>query len=496
MLQSAPGLHRNRNDSICAGRKLIPFLAKNEYNTHMPALDPLTRSRFMTHTLQSLSRGEEVCQVLDATLQAADPAAAVFRFLSRNGNQLTAGGQTYDLADIHRVFLVGAGKAGAPMAQAAAQILGNRLTGGAVIIKDGYGMDEVRFPASLQIIEAGHPLPDERGAAASREILNLLSLADEHDLVMCLLSGGASALLTAPAAGITLIDLQQTVSLLLRSGAEIGEINAVRKHLDTIKGGGLARIAAPARVVSLILSDVVGDPLDIIASGPTAADPTTFDQALAILHKYRLSEQLPPPILLYLQRSAVGTAAETLKPGDPLLDRVQNLLVGSNGMAAQAAADAAAASGFSTRVLTTTLQGEARLIGRLLAAAARDLAGGHSVLQRPACLIAGGETTVTVRGDGIGGRNQELALAAVEAMSGLPDTLLVALATDGGDGPTDAAGAVVSGETLARARAFGLSPAEYLARNDAYRFFDCLGDLLKPGPTRTNVNDLVLLFAF
>ncbi|HBA90406.1 MAG TPA: glycerate kinase, partial [Anaerolineaceae bacterium] len=187
---------------------------------------------------------------------------------------------------------------------------------------------------------------------------------------------------------------------------------------------------------------------------------------------------------------------ETLKPGDPLLEGVQNLLVGSNAMAAQAAADAAAAGGFNTRVLTTTLQGEARLVGRLLAAAARDLAGGQSVLQRPACLIAGGETTVTVRGDGIGGRNQELALAAVEAMSGLPGTLLVTLATDGGDGPTDAAGAVVSGETLARARALGLSPAEHLTRNDAYRFFDGLGDLLKPGPTHTNVNDLALLFAF
>ncbi|MHB0987985.1 MAG: glycerate kinase type-2 family protein [Bellilinea sp.] len=450
----------------------------------------------MTHTLNALPRGDDVYRVLDAALQAADPAAAVFRFLSRNGNQLTAGGRTYDLAGIRRVFLIGAGKAGAPMAQAAAQILDDRLTGGAVIVKDGYGLDEVRFPASLQIIEAGHPLPDERGAVATREILSLLSQADQSDLVLCLLSGGASALLTAPAAGITLIDLQQTVSVLLRSGADIGEINAVRKHLDGIKGGGLAQVAAPARVISFILSDVVGDSLDIIASGPTAPDPTTFEQALAVLHKYRLLEQLPPAIRLHLQRGAAGAATETLKPGDPLLEGVQNLLVGSNTMAAQAAADAASAAGFNTRVLTTTLQGEARLVGRLLAAAARDLAGGQSVLQRPACLIAGGETTVTIRGDGIGGRNQELALAAVEAMSGLPGTLLVTLATDGGDGPTDAAGAVVSGETLARARALGLSPAEHLTRNDAYRFFDRLGDLLKPGPTHTNVNDLVLLFAF
>ena len=462
----------------------------------MPALDPPARSRFMTHTLQALPRGDDVCRILDAALQAADPAAAVSRFLSREGNRLAAGDRTYDLANIRRVFLIGAGKAGAPMAQAAVQILDDRLTGGVVIVKDGYSLREFNFPTSLKIIEARHPLPDERGVAATREILSLLSQADQSDLVLCLLSGGASALLTAPATGLTLTDLQQTISLLLHSGADIGEINAVRKHLDGIKGGGLAQVAAPARVISFILSDVVGDPLDIIASGPTAPDPTTFAQALAVLHKYHLLEQLPQAIRLHLQHGAAGAAAETLKPGDPLLEGVQNLLVGSNAMAAQAAADTAAAGGFNTRVLTTTLQGEARLVGRLLAAAARDLAGGQSVLQRPACLIAGGETTVTVRGDGIGGRNQELALAAVEAMSDLPGTLLITLATDGGDGPTDAAGAVVSGETLARARALGLSPGAYLMRNDAYRFFEGLGDLLKPGPTHTNVNDLVLLFAF
>ena len=452
--------------------------------------------RFTTYTLQTFPDGERVGQILEAALHAADPTAAVFRFLSRDGTQLTAGGQTYDLAHTRRVYLVGAGKAGVPMAQAAAQILGDCLTDGIVIVKDGYGLNDANFPGQLKIIEAGHPLPDERGTAATREILSLLTQAGEHDLVICLLSGGASALLTAPAAGITLSAFQQTVSLVLRSGADIGEINSVRKHLDTVKGGGLARAAAPARVISFILSDVVGDPVDIIASGPTAADPTSFDQALAILQKYRLAEQIPPAVLIHLQSGTAGSLPETLKPGDPLLERVQNLIIGSNEIAARAAAEAAAALGFNTRVLTSTLQGEARLVGRLLGAVARDLAGGHSALQRPACLIAGGETTVTVRGRGMGGRNQELALAAVEEMGDLPNMLLVTLATDGGDGPTDAAGAVVSGETLARARALGFSPADYLTRNDAYPFFAGLGDLLKPGPTRTNVNDLVLLFAF
>ena len=453
-------------------------------------------SRFNTHTLISLPQGEQVCQVLEAALHAADPAAAVTRHLQLSHHTLTVGGQSYDLSQVEAIYLVGAGKAGAPMAQAAAAILGERLTAGLVIVKEGYSPLSPSLPPQLKIREAGHPLPDERGITATRELLSLLSRATANDLILCLLSGGASALLTAPAAGIALAELQHMTSLLLRSGADIREINTLRKHLDTVKGGGLVRAAAPASVISLILSDVIGDPLDIIASGPTAVDDSTFTQALDILNKYDLTNRIAPAILIHLEQGADGVVAETLKPGDPLMERVQNQLVGSNQQAANAAAEVAARLGFNTRYLSTPLQGEARLIGRILGQAARDLAAGGSSLPRPSCIIAGGETTVTVRGDGLGGRNQELALAAVETMSGLADTILITLATDGGDGPTDAAGALVSGETFSRAQALGLSPSDYLARNDSYHFFDALGDLLKPGPTFTNVNDLVFLFAF
>lgn len=429
-------------------------------------------------------------------MQAADPTLAVARQLTLTGQTLTAGDRTYDLSTVEKIFLVGAGKAGAPMALTAAAVLADRLTTGLVIVKDGYELRDAPVPAQLKIVAAGHPLPDQRGVNATRELLSLLASTGPNDLILCLLSGGASALLTAPAAGVALTDLQHLTSLLLRSGAEIGEINTLRKHLDTVKGGGLLRAAAPARAISLILSDVIGDPLDIIASGPSAADASTFAQALDILQKYELTARAAPSILTYLEQGAAGIVPETLKPGDPLMNQVQNLVIGSNRQAARAAAQMASSLGFNTRLLSTSLQGEARLVGGILAQAARDLAGNASPLPRPACLIAGGETTVTVRGDGQGGRNQELALAAVETMNGMADTLLITMATDGGDGPTDAAGALVSGGTLARARALNLDPAETLARNDAYSFFDALGDLLKPGPTFTNVNDLVFLFTF
>ncbi len=455
-----------------------------------------TPSRFQTSTLAAHPNRDQVCQVLEAALQAADPGAAVARHLNLSGQMLTVGDRFYDLDQVEDIYLVGAGKAGAPMALTAAAILADRLTAGLVIVKEGYELRGTPVPSQLKIVAAGHPLPDQRGVNATQELHNLLARASGNDLILCLLSGGASALLTAPAPGITLLDLQHLTSLLLRSGTEISEINTLRKHLETVKGGGLVQAAAPARVTSLILSDVIGDPLDIIASGPTASDASTFTQALDILQKYELTARVAPSILAHLERGEVGAVAETLKPGDPLMNQVQNLVIGSNKQAALAAAQEAARVGFNTRLLSTPLQGEARLVGRILAQAAHDLARDSSPLPRPACLIAGGETTVTVRGDGLGGRNQELALAAVETMNGLADTLLITLATDGGDGPTDAAGALVSGETLTRARAMGLDPAEHLARNDAYPFFDALGDLLKPGPTFTNVNDLVFIFTF
>jgi hydroxypyruvate reductase len=325
-------------------------------------------------------------------------------------------------------------------------------------------------------------------------VADLLSQVTERDLVIAVISGGGSALMTLPAPGLALADLQSLTGALLRCGATINEINTLRKHLDQIKGGGLARMAYPATLVTLILSDVVGSPLDVIASGPTVPDPTTFAEAYALLERYGIAASVPPPIIEHLRRGMAGQAEETLKPGDPRFERVQNLIVASNAQAAEAALTAARTEGFNTLLLTTYLQGEAREVGRALAAVARELAATGRPLPGPACVVAGGETTVTLRGQGMGGRNQELALAAVADLAGLPGIALITLATDGGDGPTNAAGAVVTGATLERARQRGLDPLAHLARNDAYPFFDALGDLLRPGPTHTNVNDLVFIF--
>ena len=455
-------------------------------------MDP---TRLMTSTFTRSPRGEAVARILAAALRAVDPAEAVSRYMQRSGDELRIGGRVYDLRRFERVFLIGAGKAGAPMARAASRILGDRLERGIVIVKEGYAGDE-DLPG-VELLEAGHPIPDERGAAGAARILELLAGARPDDLVLCLISGGGSALLVSPAPGVSLADLQGLTSALLACGANINEINTLRKHLDQVKGGQLARSAAPAHLASLILSDVVGDPMDIIASGPTVPDPTTFPQAQAVLDKYNLDAQVPRPILSRLWAGVSGEIPDTPKEGDPLFDRVQNVIIGSNRQAAEAALAQARVEGFQTLLLTTFLQGEARHIGRALGAVARQIAEDGQPLPRPACILAGGETTVTLQNrGGLGGRNQELALSAAIEISGLSGVMVVALATDGGDGPTDAAGAAAGGDTLARAAAAGLDPHDFLARNDSYHFFDCLGDLLKPGPTQTNVNDLAFIFAY
>lgn len=451
--------------------------------------------RLLTDTLRELPHGMAVARILAAALAAVEPGAAVRRFLRREGETLVAGDVVYDLRAFDRVWIIGAGKAGAPMAVAAADIVGECLTGGVIVVKEGHLTTEhiAALQPRVAILEAGHPLPDARGVAAGERIAELLTQLGERDLALALISGGGSALLTRPAPGINLDDLQRLTEVLLACGASINDINTLRRHLDTLKGGGLARLAAPATVITLVLSDVVGDPLDVIASGPTVADPTTFADALNVLERYTILNQTPVAILRRLQRGARGEIAETPKPGDPALGRVCNLIIGSNRLAAEAAQAAAHREGFNALILTTFLQGEARIVGRVLAAIAREIAEHNRPIPRPACIIAGGETTVTLRGDGRGGRNQELALAAATDLARTPGALLVALATDGGDGPTDAAGAVVSTTTLQRAERLGLDAAAALDCNDSYPFFDALGDLLRPGATHTNVNDLALV---
>jgi glycerate 2-kinase len=449
--------------------------------------------------LESTPWGQQVSTVLEAALQAVDPATAVAESMQLEGDLLTVGEKTYDLSHFRRVLLVGAGKAGAPMASAVADILGERLDTGTVIVKQGYagGFDaSTRFKQRVKILEASHPLPDLRGVEATQDILALAQNAGQADLVICLISGGGSALLTAPVQGVAMDELQTLTDQLLVCGATINEINALRKHLDRVKGGKLARIAAPAALVTLVLSDVVGDPLDVIASGPTVPDTTTFEDAWQVLKRYKLLENSPPGVRRALQEGRQGNLSENPQADAYFFHNTQTVIIASNQQAAQAGSEKARQKGFNTMLLTTFLQGEARQAGQTLAAVARQIAAHNQPLGRPACVVVGGETTVVVQGDGLGGRNLELALGAVRELEDLPQVALISLASDGGDGPTDAAGAVVTGETLQQASQRGLVPEDYLARNDSYHFFEPLGGLLRPGPTQTNVNDLAFLFAF
>jgi hydroxypyruvate reductase len=443
----------------------------------------------------SAGRRHAIQVIQDAALLAVEPGQAVRRHVRRQGHTLTVADHTYDLSRFRRIWIAGGGKAAAPMAAALADILGRHLTGGIAITKYGHA-ESVPCPASFVILEAGHPIPDPSGVAGARRLAQLASDAGPADLVLCPISGGSSALLTLPAPGVELADVQTLTDQLLRCGATINELNTVRKHLSQIKGGGLARLAAPATVVGLILSDVVGDPLDVIGSGPTAPDPSTFADAWAVLERRRLLDAAPGPILAHLRAGLAGKVADTPKPGDPLFERVQNVIIGSNRLAAEAGVAKARELGFNTLLLSTFVEGEARQVARVAAALIKEVARYDRPVARPACLVWGGETTVTVSGDGQGGRNQELALAAALALDSWPGVALLALSTDGSDGPTPAAGALVTGDTVERARQIGLAAADDLARNDSYRFFEPLGDLVITGPTQTNVNDLLFMFVF
>jgi hydroxypyruvate reductase len=437
-------------------------------------------------------RRRQIVQVLQAALDAVDPAAAVRRFVRREGDRLIVDGQVYDLAAVERIYVVGAGKADAPMAQAIEALLGDRIADGAINVKYEHVLPTER----ISLTEAGHPIPDEAGVAGSRRIAELLAQAGERDLALCLISGGGSALMTLPVEGVTLDDMQALTDALLRAGANIVEINTIRKHLDQLKGGKLARLAAPAQVIALILSDVVGNPLDAIASGPTVPDTSTFADAWGLLRRYGLLGAIPASIEAYLRKGVEGEIEDNPGAGSPVFERTQNVIVASNDLAAEAAQGAAHDLGLHTLLLSTYVEGEAREVAKVFAAIGKEIRASDRPLARPACLIAGGETTVTLRGRGKGGRNQEMALAAALAIQGLDDVAIVCLATDGTDGPTDASGALAEGDTVARARALGLDPWDHLERNDAYPFFANLGDLLITGPTHTNVNDLTFVFVW
>jgi glycerate 2-kinase len=437
-------------------------------------------------------RRERALAILSTALEAVDPVNAIKRQVSLSDDTLRIGQRTYDLGCYRHIYVIGGGKASGSMAQAVEEILGRRVTAGLVNVKYGYGAKT----DIIRLNEAGHPIPDAAGVAGTQQMAELARQATAEDLVICLISGGGSALMTLPVEGITLADMRSLTDAFLRCGATINEINAVRKHLSQTKGGNLARLAYPAEIVSLILSDVVGNPLDVIASGPTVPDPTTFADAYRVIEKYGLLEELPRSIVERMRRGKEGLIPETPKEGDEAFTRTHNLIIASNEVAAEAATTEAEELGFHPLLLSTFVEGEAREVAKVFAAIAKEILHSGRPLPRPACVVAGGETTVTVRGSGLGGRNQEMALSAALEIAGLEEVMIIPLATDGTDGPTDAAGAIADGYTLQRAQEVGLSATQYLADNDSYHFFQQLGDLLITGPTNTNVNDLAFTFVF
>ncbi len=432
-----------------------------------------------------------VLNAVEKALEAADPKKTVKSKVARTGSLLAVDGILLDLARIKKIYVIGGGKASGPMAEALEEILGERVEDGLVVVPKGtankYKAERIRFH------EASHPIPDESSIEGARRLLALAGRAEKKDLVICLISGGGSSLIALPREGVTLGDKQIMTDLLLKSGATINEINTVRKHISGFKGGRLAEVVYPGAILSLLLSDVIGDPLEVIASGPTVPDSTSFADALCILERYGLWERTPEPIRRVLSDGSQGLIPETPKSNNRVFKRVHNVVIGNNRMACSAATAELQRAGLNTLFLTSFLEGEARSVGVALAALARETLTSANPVRPPAGIVAGGETTVTVIGKGIGGRNQEIALAAALKADGLDRVVLASFSTDGVDGPTVAAGAIIDGQTITRSRKLGLDARQFLKNNDSYSFFAELGDLIETGPTGTNVNDVTII---
>ena len=427
--------------------------------------------------------------IFNAAVEAVDTANAVRRYVRVTGTALEVANRNYSLTGFQNIFIIGAGKAAIPMAQALETLLGARLSGGIVVTPYG----QARPLRNVRVIEAAHPIPDLAGVEGARQIAAIAEQATAHDLLFFLVSGGGSALLPYPLDGLTLADKQAVTQLLLRSGATIRETNTVRRHLSKLKGGKLAQIACPAQVVALLVSDVVGDTLEDIASGPTAPDPSCYADCREIIRKYRLQDSIPAAVRDTLDRGVRGEIAETVKADDAAFTKVHNVIIASNRLATEAAKSHAEALGYCAKILSNAIEGESREVGKRQTAAFKKVLAEPP--REPISVISGGETTVTVRGDGMGGRNQEFALAAAIELAGSRGVAVLGAGTDGIDGPTDAAGAIVDGATLARGHLQGHDAAQFLARNDAYKFLHATGDLLVIGPTHTNVMDLQVMLA-
>jgi len=425
------------------------------------------------------------------SLKPVNPYEAVKRFVNIEGDKLYLGTsdnsvESINLKDFDRIFIVGGGKASSPMARAIEEIFGDRVTRGLVNVKFGF-TEDLRF---TELIEAEHPVPGEQGVKGTEMILDILEKAGERDLIFSVISGGGSALLPSPAGNVTLSEKQTVTQKLLECGAVIDEINAVRKHISSSKGGQMARAAYPATTVNLMLSDVVGDKQDVIASGPFTPDGSTYGDVQAIFEKYGLKD-LPPDIVSHIQAGVHGKIEETPKAEDPIFEKVHNIIVGSNILACESAEKKARELGYNTLILSSMIEGETRDVAMVHAGIAKELISSGRPVPTPACIISGGETTVTIKGKGLGGRNQEFCLAAAIDIKDLPERVVILSGgTDGNDGPTDAAGAIVDPTTISRGTAAGADAIAFLGQNDSYHFFEKINDLLITGPTNTNVMDL------
>lgn len=428
-------------------------------------------------------------QIMRQAFEAADPRKAIEKNLRWAENHLFVGKQQAVIPAEGKIFVIGYGKASASMAEEIEHILGKRITAGWINTKYGHNvhLEKVRTQ------EAGHPLVDQNGLDGTREILQMIDQVEEGDVVICLTSGGGSALLELPVEGINLEDLQQVNKAMLRCGANIGELNTVRKHLSQVKGGRLAQRLKQGKLVNLVLSDVIGSPLDTIASGPTSPDSTTFADVQRVIEKYGLEEMLPSSVKDYLRKGMLGLVSDTPKEGHPGFARIMNLIIADNRVMCEQAVHTAKALGYQTRLMTTRLQGEAREVAHAITAIAREVVESGNPVGAPACLIFGGETTVTVQGGGLGGRNQEMALSAATDLEGETRIAMICAGSDGTDGPTDAAGAYVDGTTVMRGKEKGVDAISHLKNNDSYHYFESVGDLIITGPTGTNVNDLVVV---
>ncbi|MBS7607287.1 glycerate kinase [Candidatus Bathyarchaeota archaeon] len=430
-------------------------------------------------------------KAIEKSIESADPKSLIRSKVKLFNEKLIVENKVFDLKQFKRIFVVGGGKASGYMAEAIEEILEDRISGGVIVIPHG---TSERFKTRIvRLHEASHPIPDQNSVDGARKIIEVAGEAGESDLVICLISGGGSSLMAYPRDEISLEDKRKVTEILLKSGATINEINAVRKHLSRFKGGQLARSAYPATLISLLLSDVVGDPLDVIASGPTVPDSTTFKDAINILKKYNVWDAVPESVRDLLLKGEAGLIPETPKGGEPCFERTYNFIIGNNRISCLSAVSELERLGLNTLLLTSYMEGEARNIGIFLSAIAKEILNSGNPVKRPAGIVIGGESTVTVTGKGIGGRNQEIALASAIRIDGLEGVAIASSSTDGVDGPTDAAGAIVDGSTIARSKAMGLNAEEYLRNNDSYSFFKQLGDLIYTGPTGTNVNDVSIL---